>query len=885
MKKIVKQLSWVLAILLIVTSLNLNCLTAYAEGSVTIDENTKDKEIEANTLVNFQLTNGSSAVKICYYDSADYDTIIAENEHYDSFTLGPNEYEIKPTAWCVSYDRTVDVFDGCSTHYTDIYKAYYVTRFDNDTTVDSKYTLPEGDNIEGDKLNISIYAGNTLLKDNITVADTYTLCSYDELRNVIGAEEFDSLISEANYHKPTLTKLYYDIEYKGKEVSSGSTENIYNIKITLKPTIEVTFDANGGVLDSNVSGYAIPKFEINPNALPEASYEGVDFYGWMDRNNGMNFIYIQDKYNNNNYICNYISAVTPAAIVAMYIEKTPDFRLDLANKTIYNLLPNREYVYPLYNWDTDSDTVITTDGEGKIDYSGLRYFDSFCEIKLKRISANTLDSIYTSLRHPTPSSNINTKVTSTTITVTNPEVFAGCEYSLYCYDTGKRIDFQQSYVFRDLTPEYSYQLIIRHPADEYGFESYDSYTNIETPAVKSVSNEEPNGVAISDIPDQLFTGNPVQPELIIKDGEKVLVKDTDYKVEYTNNVAVTTASAIATVTFMDSYDGTMTKSFSILAKAEAPVISPMSGNFINTQSISVTSGTQDAAIYYTTDGSDPTKESTLYTGPFSINSSTTVKAIAVKTGMFDSDITSAVFTKTYISVSNEQPNGVAISDIPDQIFTGSPVQPELTIKHGDKVLVKNTDYTVEYSNNTTVTNNAFATVTFMGNYNGTMTKSFSIINRYSPVIVNPPKEDNNSGQTDNNNNNESTDNKENMISIAIGQKSINVFGEIKNSDVEPMIINNRTIVPARFIAESLGATVIWDKASPDDVIIELSDIRIKLHIGDIYAEVNEKKIKLDCAPFIKNDRTCVPLRFIAESLGFEVNWNEETKEITIIQKN
>jgi hypothetical protein len=60
---------------------------------------------------------------------------------------------------------------------------------------------------------------------------------------------------------------------------------------------------------------------------------------------------------------------------------------------------------------------------------------------------------------------------------------------------------------------------------------------------------------------------------------------------------------------------------------------------------------------------------------------------------------------------------------------------------------------------------------------------------------------------------------------------------------------------------------------------------IELWIGENIAKVNGEDVMLDedpsIRPFIKNSRTVVPIRFISEALGFEVNWNEETKEITI----
>ena len=77
----------------------------------------------------------------------------------------------------------------------------------------------------------------------------------------------------------------------------------------------------------------------------------------------------------------------------------------------------------------------------------------------------------------------------------------------------------------------------------------------------------------------------------------------------------------------------------------APVISPNGGQFSGSQAVTITCATDGAEIYYTTDGTIPTTASTKYTGAFTINATTTVKAIAVKSGMGDSNVTTAAFTK------------------------------------------------------------------------------------------------------------------------------------------------------------------------------------------------------------------------------------------------
>ena len=78
--------------------------------------------------------------------------------------------------------------------------------------------------------------------------------------------------------------------------------------------------------------------------------------------------------------------------------------------------------------------------------------------------------------------------------------------------------------------------------------------------------------------------------------------------------------------------------------AASPVISPNGGTFSSSQSVTLSSTTASASIYYTLDGSTPTSSSTLYSAPFSINTNTTVKAIASAPNYLQSAVSTAVFT-------------------------------------------------------------------------------------------------------------------------------------------------------------------------------------------------------------------------------------------------
>lgn len=134
------------------------------------------------------------------------------------------------------------------------------------------------------------------------------------------------------------------------------------------------------------------------------------------------------------------------------------------------------------------------------------------------------------------------------------------------------------------------------------------------------------------------------------------------------------------------------------------------------------------------------------------------------------------------------------------------------------------------------------------------------------------------------NNEEDKDNdSKNKIILTIGQKEASVWGEKKQNDVAPLIRNERTMLPSRFVAESLGAKTEWDGTEPGVVTITKEDIEIIIYIGEDYAKVNGEDVKLDAPAFIENDRTYTPIRFISEKLGASVEWDDENKTVTIVK--
>lgn len=98
--------------------------------------------------------------------------------------------------------------------------------------------------------------------------------------------------------------------------------------------------------------------------------------------------------------------------------------------------------------------------------------------------------------------------------------------------------------------------------------------------------------------------------------------------------------------------------------------------------------------------------------------------------------------------------------------------------------------------------------------------------------------------------------------------------------------DDRTMLPARFVAENLGAKVEWEARK---LLVTITgknlktgdDVTILITIGAEYAVVNGERIKLDAPAFIEFDRTYTPVHFVSEHLGADVEWFENEYKVVI----
>lgn len=117
----------------------------------------------------------------------------------------------------------------------------------------------------------------------------------------------------------------------------------------------------------------------------------------------------------------------------------------------------------------------------------------------------------------------------------------------------------------------------------------------------------------------------------------------------------------------------------------------------------------------------------------------------------------------------------------------------------------------------------------------------------------------------------------------VGAK-VTLNGElVKFSDQYPIIDNGTTLVPIRAVSEMLHADVDWDQENGVATVVK-GDRTIKLYTGTTTAYINEEEHELEVSAEVVNNRTLVPLRFVAEALDMEVIWHGENRMVELVSK-
>lgn len=119
-------------------------------------------------------------------------------------------------------------------------------------------------------------------------------------------------------------------------------------------------------------------------------------------------------------------------------------------------------------------------------------------------------------------------------------------------------------------------------------------------------------------------------------------------------------------------------------------------------------------------------------------------------------------------------------------------------------------------------------------------------------------------------------------STTVASSDIRVIlnGQQLSFDVAPIIIDGRTLVPMRVIFEALGADIEWNQNTREVTGVR-GNTTVRLQIDNAVATVNGNNVTLDVPARLIDGRTLVPLRFVGESLDADVQWNGATRTVTI----
>ena len=222
--------------------------------------------------------------------------------------------------------------------------------------------------------------------------------------------------------------------------------------------------------------------------------------------------------------------------------------------------------------------------------------------------------------------------------------------------------------------------------------------------------EDKGEISVEPIADQTYTGSALTPKVVVKEGSKVLTKNVDYTVSYSNNIKVGTASV--KITGKGSYKGSYTENFKIVACS----IAQATCSRIADQTYSGKAIEPTLTVTY--------KNRTLRTGTdYTVSFKDNVKigtATVIITGKGNFEGTKEITFKI------TEPSEITVEPIADQTYTGSALTPKVVVKEGSKVLTKNVDYTVSYSNNIKV-GTASVKITGKGSYKGSYTVNFKIL--------------------------------------------------------------------------------------------------------------------------------------------------------------
>ena len=272
--------------------------------------------------------------------------------------------------------------------------------------------------------------------------------------------------------------------------------------------------------------------------------------------------------------------------------------------------------------------------------------------------------------------------------------------------------------------------------------SYQNNTNVGTAniIIKGIGNYKdyttktfiiiPKNISessVKDIADQKYTGSEIKPSIVVYDGSIKLIENQDYKLNFENNIEVGTASI--TITGINNYDKTVIKNFNII-QGDQQIKKKISEVECSTIDDKIYTGKLITPEVILTDNEKTLIKNVDYILTYENNLNIGVGKVII-TGAGDYIDT----TEKEFNIIKKDINYTFIEDISDQIYTGKEIKPIVSIKNDKIKLVEGTDYVVEYKNNTDI-GNAQIIITGINNFNGTMTKTFNIVDEKDINIQN-----------------------------------------------------------------------------------------------------------------------------------------------------
>ena len=259
--------------------------------------------------------------------------------------------------------------------------------------------------------------------------------------------------------------------------------------------------------------------------------------------------------------------------------------------------------------------------------------------------------------------------------------------------------------------------------------NYEGTRRIPFEITPRVLNSDDNKTIVTDIDDLTYSGSELTPVPGVKYKDYELVPDVDFEMEYEDNIDVGIGSAI--VKFIGNYTGEILKHFNInvlhLTQDDLTIL-PIADTVWTGEPVYPEVGVKYGDILLEKDKD--------YEVTYSDNTNIGTGKASIKLKGNYSGEAEATYRIVEKALTDDD---VTVSDIPEQVYTGNPIEPKPVVTVADKVLTEGNDYEIVYSNNTNVSDSAKMDIIFKGDYTGKVSREYTIIPRnitYDDITVN-----------------------------------------------------------------------------------------------------------------------------------------------------